>query len=152
MWPDERVVRFVNEHFLPARVHVKQDPEEFKRYGERYSAPWTPTILELDAGGVERHRVEGFLPADDFLAQLMLGLAHVAFKQQRWADAERRYREIVERLPHTDAAPEALYWAGVAPYKATGDPASLKETARAFTQRYQDSPWAKKASVWRSDV
>src|SRR2546422_2099678 len=41
------------------------------------------------------------------LAQLMLGLAHMTFKQERWADAERRFREIVERLPHTDAAPEA---------------------------------------------
>jgi len=149
VWPDERVVRFVNQHFLPARVHVKENPGDFKRYGERYSTPWTPTILELDADGVERHRVEGFLPADDFLAQLMLGLAHMAFKQERWADAERRFREIVERLPHTDAAAEALYWAGVAPYKATGDGASLKDTARAFTQRYQDSTWAKKASVWR---
>ena len=149
MWPDERVVRFVNQHFLPARVHVKDNPEEFRRYGERYSALWTPTILELDADSVERHRVEGFLPADDFLAQLMLGLAHMAFKQERWADAERRFRAIVEGLPHTDAAPEALYWAGVAPYKATGDAASLKDTARAFTQRYQDSTWAKKASVWR---
>jgi len=150
VWPDERVVRFVNQHFLPARVHVKDNPEEFRRYGERYSALWTPTILELDADSVERHRVEGFLPADDFLAQLMLGLAHMAFKQERWADAERRFREIVERLPHTDAAAEALYWAGVARYKATGDGASLKDTARAFTQRYQDSTWAKKASVWDS--
>jgi TolA-binding protein len=149
VWPDERVVHFVNQHFLAARVHVKEDPKDFKRYSERYSAQWTPTILELDADGVERHRVEGFLPADDFLAQLMLGLAHMAFQQERWADAERRFREIVAGLPHTDAAAEALYWAGVASYKATGDGASLKDTARAFTQRYQDSTWAKKASVWR---
>ena len=149
MWPDERVVRFVNQHFLPARVHVKEDPAEFKRYGERYNALWTPTILELDAEGVERHRVEGFLPADDLLAQLTLGLAHMAFQQQRWADAERGFREVVQQFPPTDAAPEALYWAGVARYKATGDAASLKDTARAFTQRYQESTWATKASVWR---
>ena len=149
MWPDERVVRFVNQHFLPARVHVKEDPAEFKRYGERYNALWTPTILELDAEGVERHRVEGFLPADDLLAQLTLGLAHMAFQQQRWADAEQGFREVVQQFPDTDAAPEALYWAGVARYKATGDAASLKDTARAFTQRYQESTWATKASVWR---
>jgi len=55
----------------------------------------------------------------------------------------------VQQFPHTDAAPEALYWAGVARYKATGNAASLNDTARAFTQRYQDSTWAKKASVWR---
>lgn len=149
MWPDERVVGFVTENFLPARVHVKDDPQEFKRYGERYAAPWTPTILELDPDGVEHHRIEGFLPADDLLAQLMLGRARIAFQQGQWQEAERRFREIVEKLPQTDAAPEALYWAGVAPYKATGDPRSLQETARAFAERYQDGPWAKKASVWR---
>ena len=143
------MVRFVNQHFLPARVHVKDDTAEFKRYGERYNAPWTPTILELDADGVERHRVEGFLPVDDLLAQLTLGLAHMGFQQQRWADAERGFREVMQQFPHTDAAPEALYWAGVARYKATGDAASLKDTARAFTERYQDSTWATKASVWR---
>ena len=149
MWPDERVVRFVTQNFLAARVHVKEDPQEFKRYGARYKAPWTPTILELDPSGVEHHRIEGFLPADDLLAQLMLGRARMAFQEKQWAEAERRFREIVEQLPDADAAPEALYWAGVAPYKATGDGASLKETARAFTQRYQDSTWAKKSSVWR---
>ena len=150
MWPDERVVRFVNENFLPARVHVKDDGEAFKRFSERFKARWTPTILVLDPDGVEHHRIEGFLPADDLLAQLMLGRAHMAFQQQQWQEAERRFREIVDQLPHTDGAPEALYWAGVAQYKATGDPAALKATARAFSTRYQDSTWAKKASVWTS--
>ena len=68
MWPDERVARFVNDSFLAARVHVRQNPEAFKQHSERYKAPWTPTILLLDADGVEHHRIEGFLPTDDFLA------------------------------------------------------------------------------------
>lgn len=148
MWPDPRVTRFVTENFSPARVHVKEDPEAFKRYGERYKAPWTPTILLLDANGVEHYRIEGFLPAEDLLAQLMLGRARIAFDEQQWTEAERRFREVVERFPNSDAAAEALYWAGVAPYKATGNPASLKATGQAFKERYQDTPWAKKASVW----
>jgi hypothetical protein len=37
----------------------------------------------VDAGGEERFRIEGFLPADDFLSQLMLGAAQAAFKRQR---------------------------------------------------------------------
>ncbi len=149
MWPDERVTRFVADNFIPARVHVKDDADAFKRYGEKYAAQWTPTILELDPDGVERHRLEGFLPADDFLGQLMLGRAQIDFKQEKWAEAEKRFREIVEKLPKTDAAAEALYWAGVAPYKATGDAKSLKETARAFTAQYKDTSWAKRASVWQ---
>ena len=148
MWPDERVARFVNDNFLAARVHPRQTSEAFKQYSERYKAPWTPTILLLDSDGAEHHRIEGFLPTDDFLAQLMLGRARIAFDAQQWAEAERRFREIVDGLPNTDAAAEALYWAGVAPYKATGNPASLKATGQAFRQQYQDSTWAKKASVW----
>lgn len=114
----------------------------------RFGVDWTPTILILDSDGQERHRIEGFLPKDDFLAQVMLGRAHIAFKKARYDEAESHYREIVARLPDTDAAAEALYWAGVSRYKATADAAALKETAEAFKTRYTDSTWAKKASIW----
>jgi hypothetical protein len=148
VWPEERVVKFVNENFIPARVHVKDDADAFKKYGEKYNAHWTPTILELDPEGEEFWRIEGFLPNDDFLAQLMLGRAQMDFKKGKWAEAEKRFREIYEKLPHADAAPEALYWAGVSHYKASNDSAALKETARAFKTKYADSTWAKKASIW----
>ena len=142
------MVKFVNENFIPARVHVKDDSALYQKYGEKYGAQWTPTILELDSDGVERHRIEGFLPNDEFLAQLMLGAAQIAFAEQRWDEAEKRFREIVDKFPNTDAAPEALYWAGVSPYKRTHDNVFLKNTANAFKDRYQDTTWAKKASVW----
>ncbi len=149
MWPDERVVRFVNENFIPARVHVKDDAEAFRRYGDKYNAKWTPTILLLDSEGVEHHRIEGFLPNDDFLAQLMLGRAHMDFKQGKFAEGEKGFREIVDKLPNTDAAPEAQYWAGVSRYKATNDATALKATAREFSTRYSETTWAKKASIWQ---
>ena len=105
-------------------------------------------MLELDSNGVEQHRIEGFLPADDFLAQLALGLAHAAFKRQDWPEAERRFAEVEARHGNTEAAAEAQYWSGVSRYKASGDPKHLAETADAFAQRFQDTAWAKKASVW----
>jgi hypothetical protein len=148
VWPDERVVKFVNDNFIPARVHVKDDAAAFKKYGEKYNAQWTPTILELDSDGEEQWRIEGFLPNDDFLAQLMLGRAHMEFKQGKFREAEQLFRDVYEKLPNSDAAPEALYWAGVSHYKATNDSTALKETARTFKTRYADSSWAKKASIW----
>ena len=51
-------------------------------------------------------------------------------------------------LPGTDAAAEALFWLGVSRYKRSGDGAFLQQTAEAFKTRYNDSTWAKKASVW----
>ena len=109
---------------------------------------WTPTILILDSAGNERHRIEGFLPNDDFLAQLHLGLGHTAFKTGKFEQAGEHFNRVLRDFPGTEAAAEAQYWTGVARYKATNDAAALKDTADAFKQRYQESTWAKKASVW----
>ena len=148
MYSDPKVARYITEHLEPVRVHVREQKDEYKRLSERYSAQWTPTILIVDSDGAERHRIEGFLPTDEFLSQVELGLAKVAFQRQNFAEAERLYRELVEKFPSTDAAPEALYWAGVSNYKGTGDGSALGATAKAFRERYQDTTWAKKASVW----
>ena len=149
MYSNPRVIDFVTRHFVPVRVHVKENAAEFKRLGERFTAQWTPTTLLVDEGGTERHRIEGFLPVDDFLSQLALGEAKAAFARKDYASAERLYRDVLDRFPNTDAAPEAQYWTGVSKYRATNDAAALKATGEAFRQRYQDSTWAKKASVWR---
>lgn len=114
----------------------------------RFGVNWTPTVLILDAEGNERHRIEGYLPADDFLAQLYLGMGQLAFKTGKFDDAERYFRKVVSDLPKTESAAEAQYWAGVSKYKGTNDPAALKATADAFQKTYKDSAWAKKASVW----
>jgi hypothetical protein len=149
VYTDPRVVRFIDESFVPVRVHVKDNPNDFKRLGERFGAQWTPTVLIIDYKGQERHRIEGFLPADDFLAQLALGTAHARFAAGDYAAAARQFEDIVNTYPSGDAAPEAQYWAGVSRYKATGDAAALSDTARRFSERFRDTSWAKKASVWR---
>ena len=150
MYPDERVAQFVNEQFIPVRIHVREQADEWKRVGGRYAVQWTPTILVVDPSGEERHRIEGFLPTDDFLAQLGLGWAQAAFGAGRFDEAEKRFRGVVDRHPNADAAPEALYWAGVSRYKGTNDASALADTAKAFKERYQGSTWAKKSTVWGS--
>ena len=127
---------------------MKDQPEDYRRFSQRFGAQWTPTLLVIDPDGNERHRIEGFLPADDLIAQLLLGLGHSAFARERWDEAEKGFREVVNRFPQSEAAPEALYWAGVTRYKAKGDASALAATGREFTKRYQDTSWAKKASVW----
>lgn len=150
MYPDRQVTDFIGANFMPVRIHIKDNAEEFKKLGARYGARWTPTLLVIDHEGVERHRIEGFVPKEELLGQLALGLAHSAFARTEFTDAERRFRDVVARYPGTDAGPEALYWAGVSQYKATGDGAALASTATAFQKQYPDTIWAKKASVWGS--
>jgi TolA-binding protein len=109
---------------------------------------WTPTVLVLDSDGKEQWRIEGYLPKDEFRAQLEMGLARIAFMHKQWAEAEQRYVQVLERYPDTAAAPEAVYWRGVSQYKRTNDHTVLGGTAERLNQKYQDNTWAKKASVW----
>ena len=104
-------------------------------------------MIIADSDGIERYRYEGY-PPEDLVAQLALGLGKAHFARGEWFEAEERFRGVLERHADLDIAPEALYWAGVSRYKATGDAITLQETAKAFQSQYRDSSWAKKASVW----
>ena len=125
-------------------AHIKEHPAYF----HRFDAVWTPTVLILDPKGEERWRVEGYLPKKEFRAQLEIGLARAAFMRKQWADAEQRYARVIEGYGDTVAAPEAVYWRGVSQYKRTNDHTVLGEVAEQLKQKYGDSVWTQKASVW----
>ena len=135
---------FINENFVPLEAHIK----EHAAYFHRFDAQWTPTVLILDSGGKERFRIEGYLPKEEFRAHLEMGLARVAFMNKKWAEAERRYAEILERHPDAKVAPEALYWKDVSHYKATNDHTVLGELPGQFKEKYPDSLWALKSIPW----
>jgi len=97
--------------------------------------------------GEERHRIEGFLPSDDFVTQLGLGPGRIHFSAGRFREAEKQFREVRERHPDSDGTAEARYWEGVSKYKRTNYPSALSETAPAFREAYGATSWAKKASV-----
>jgi hypothetical protein len=146
VYPDPDVTAMVSK-FAPVRLHIKEQPKEFDRFG----AEWTPTVIVLDpASRAERHRIEGFLPKLDFLAQLGIGRGQFAFGRQQWEEAERAFRQVAERHTGTDAGAEGVYWGGVSRYKRTGDAGALAETWEALRRSYPDSVWTKKASVWGS--
>jgi TolA-binding protein len=77
-----------------------------------------------------------------------MGLGRVAFKEKKWADAERIYGEVVEEYPNTSSAPEALYWRGVSHYKGTNDHTVLGKAAQELQEKASESVWAKKALPW----
>lgn len=145
MYPDQRVAEIITRELIPVRAHIKEQPTMWPRFGAR----WTPTVLFLDHKGHVQHRVEGFLPTDEFLGQLHLGLGYAAVGVKDFAAAERHFATAASQYANTAAGPEGLYWKGVARYSASHDAKELQETARAFTERYTDSAWAKRTEVWR---
>ncbi len=103
----------------------------------------------MDSDGEERWRIEGYLPKNDFRAQLEMGLARLDVVHKHWEEAERRYAHVVETYPKSKAAPEALYWRNVSRYSRTHEVAALQSVASELEQRYPDSEWALKATVWK---
>ena len=138
---------FIHEHFIPVEAHVKEHPAWFKRF----DAIWTPTILVLDANGHERYRIEGYLPKDEFRARLEMAVARLAAYKKDWASAEKLYGGVADRFGGTSVAPEALYWRDVAKYSQSHDAAPLRSVAGELKQRFPNSEWTVKSSVWASE-
>lgn len=139
------MAEFIQQNFQPATINVKQSPANF----HRFEVLWTPAVVVLDSAGKERFRIEGYLPREEFVAQLEMGLARVAFTSKHWADAEARYKAIVEKHSDSVSVPEAMYWAAVSHYQGTRDHTVLGPLSQTLEQKYPDSIWTEKASPWK---
>jgi len=102
----------------------------------------------MEADGVERYRIEGYLPKNWFRARLEMGLARVSFMHKKWADAEKAYAGIAENYADTAVAAEANYWRGVSHYKATNDHTVLGEVANELAEKYSGNEWTLKSLPW----
>jgi hypothetical protein len=143
VYPAPAVASLINESFVPLRVHVKENPKAWHRFGVR----WTPTVMVANPDGTEVRRFEGFLPEEDLLGQLELGLGYLAANRKDWATAERWFHAASKR-EKTDAGPEGLYWEGVAQYSASHDHTLLPKLRERVTAKYPSSSWAKRSVVW----
>jgi hypothetical protein len=138
-------VQVVSEHFVPVKIHVKEQPAVF----ERFKAQWTPTQLILDGDGIEHHRIEGFLPKEDFIAELELGLGKLAFEEEALRGRRQHVPRRVRRARRRGALRPRRVTGPACRTTKGGNHESLKED-RADSSRSATAtaPWARKASVW----
>lgn len=144
-YPNTEVASFIEQHFIPVQFPIADRPD----MAERFTAHWTPTIIILDSEGKEHHRSVGYLPPNEFLAMTALALGKLNFNHQRYDEAARWFELVTERYADTSAAPEALYWLGVARYKGRQDPNALISAWQALNERYPKSEWNTKVSFIR---
>ena len=130
--------------FIPLQIDFNKNKALVNRFGIK----WTPTIVILDADGDEHHRFIGFLPPEDFIAQIIIGKGKADFNLDYLERAIQCFQEILVRYPKTDAAPEAQYFLGVSKYKASHDSNELKLGLEALQRDYPQSEWTKKAQVY----
>ncbi len=143
-YPNPKVVEFFDKNLISVRVLINSQP-----LPKKFKVQWTPTLVLLDAEGEEHHRTVGFLPPEELLPSLMLGLGESDFDKDRYGEAERRFEELLTAYRHSDSSAEAAYYLGVSRYKWTHDPGELKKTIQHLQRDFPQSEWVKRASVYQ---
>lgn len=113
-----------------------------------FGAYWTPTFILLDADRTERYRFCGFLPSEELIPRLAFGLAMASFLCRDFASALAGFEQVAAEHPASFAAPEAVYWAAASAYSQSADAEFLEKGGLELRERYPQSEWALKSSVW----
>ncbi len=143
-YPQSRVIEFIEKHLVSLRVPFDAQP-----LASDFKVKWTPTLITLDSGGKEHHRTVGFLPPDELIPSLVLGMAKVYFDQDEFEETISRLEKLLTDFPKSDSAPEAIYLLGVSKYKKTHNAQPLKEAYERIQAAFPASEWAKRASPYR---
>jgi tetratricopeptide (TPR) repeat protein len=143
-YPNENVIEFIQRNMIPLRVAFDAQP-----LATDFNLKWTPTLIALDADGKEHQRTVGFLPPEELIPSLLLGIAKSYFDRERFSEALSTLDKLIKDYPNSDSVPEALYLQGVSKYKSTHNPKPLKEAYEQLQAKYPSSEWTKRAYPYR---
>lgn len=110
---------------------------------------WTPTLITANGGGEEHQRTVGYLPPEEMLASILLGVGKVHFEAERIDKALTFFDQIVEKYPRSSSTAEAIYLKGVCQYKSTHNAKPLKMAYERLQADYPMSIWTKRAYPYR---
>ncbi|MEW6112153.1 MAG: tetratricopeptide repeat protein [Thermodesulfobacteriota bacterium] len=139
-YPDKAVIGFISNHIIPLRV-----PYDHQPLAQEFKVHWTPTLVSLDLDGKEHHRTLGFLPPEELIPSLMLGIGKTYFDLGQFAEAIEILDKVVTEHARSDSAPQAIYFRGVAQYKHTHDPKKLRLAYDRLAADFPNDEWAKRA-------
>ena len=142
---NEAVLEVLGSTFVCVKYNTTGPNEFFRKLNGSFAHVWHPDIVVLDATLHEVRRSIGYLPPMELMAQALIG-----------AGLERLYRlkprvalvllsRAIDECAGSSQVPEALYWAGVAAYRAEGALAGLLPFWTALISRFPGSDWARRA-------
>jgi len=142
-FPDPRVAEYLAGHFVPVRLMVR----EKQAVATEYLVSWTPNFVVADRRGRVHHRIEGYLPPTEFIAQLSLGEGKHHLNLLRYGEAAARFEEVAERHQGSEVAAQALYWLGVSRFKESHESADLLASWQRLAHDYPESEWAQRTRI-----
>lgn len=141
---DDQVLGILEREFVPLSFDINKDTKMV----EKYNVDWAPTFIIADENGRELERCVGYLPKEDFIAHMLLSKGLSDFHLKRYRDAETEFEQLIDEYKGSDLVPEAEYFLGVTKYKETGDTYHLGEICEKLQEKYPESSWTKRCSIW----
>jgi hypothetical protein len=140
---DRDVSNFITDRMVALRAPVSANP-----LIADFGVAWTPTLVVLDYYGKEHQRTVGYIPPDELVASLLLGIGKVGFNNDQFSEAGIQFNTLLNGYPQSAAAPEAVYLRGVARYKSSREAAALKDTYQQLLAQYPGNEWTRRAEPY----
>jgi thioredoxin-related protein len=142
-YPKQNVIDMLDRHVIPVRTPFDGE------LAREFEAKWTPFLLFLDTNKKAHHKIVGFLPPEELIPAILLGVGKTFFDAQKLDRAMNMFDEVIKEHPSNHAAPEAVYFRGVSEYKKTHSAEPLKQVYERLRAEYPETEWAKRAAPYR---
>ncbi len=144
-YSDNKVAAFINEHLVPIQLPADGARRADEELGERFGLRWTPHILIINARERVLRMTDGWFAPEELIPWIIMGLAMDYLHQKNWNMVRNRCQWIINDYPQSHAAPEAIYYFGVAGMRAYKDERHLKEMLATLRKKHPDSEWTMRA-------
>ena len=142
-FPEVAVANFITDRMIPLHVEVGA-----RGLASDFRVVWTPTLIVLDYYGKEYQRTVGYLPPNEMVAMLLLGIGKVGLENNQFSEAVIQFNTLLNGHPTSSFAPEAVFLRGVARYKSSHTPGALKECYQQLLAEYPESAWTGRAEPY----
>ena len=145
---DPRVGEYVNDHFVPVRLMVREN----HALARRHVVLWTPVLLVVDENARVHDRIDGYLPAAELVAHLALALGRYELACGRPERAAEALSGVLTHHAGTEMAAQAAWWLGIAHFRQSQDSARLRAEWTELARAHPRSPWAARTRIPATDA
>jgi tetratricopeptide (TPR) repeat protein len=143
-YPDPPVTEFISANLVPLRILADD-----RNLAPKFRIKWTPSLLILDAEGVEHYRTLGFFSPQELIPSLLLGMGKAYFNRPDRTKASNCFERIIADYAPSFQVPEAIYLKGVSQYIETHDVAHLIGIYDRLAADYPGTQWSMRADPYR---
>ncbi|MBV8074544.1 MAG: thioredoxin [Candidatus Eremiobacteraeota bacterium] len=141
-YPEPAVAELIDRLTIPFQIDNTVDANAGLL--EKVRHVWTPDLRVLESDGNELYRWNGYLPPEEFAAQLLVAAGQARLRRKEFGPARELFEEALRRFPTAFVAPEAQYFVAVTRYRATGESSELLKGWHRLETRYPQTEWVAK--------